>query len=789
MIRWCKRLIPGMLLLILACSPYKELKPRPEIVSRESEYIELLNKDKFFRLKAGKKYFIKFPGINQPDFYLALRVSHLDQIYSYLTRQFTRGKAPMVAMPDESAPTDDLLVYRLDPTVPVFYWVIDTVRQDIELDMEYRYVPIWRFKFETRSHEFRVNLTRNQIDRQVYETLGVTLTAEGVDPARELQEVRQKSEFLRSIQGELEQIEAILPAGVRNTDDPAYLDFVDLQEDLQRELAFQEDYAALMTVLLKERQSRNNAEKFVEAIPDFARLFEQQDRYPGHVIQEVDRLLGNRLVDFVPQYEQLLRRKRDAAPIDFPVEAAESLISSLRTHPEEDVATLVTFIRAYNRPASAYQEARQTLQDIREEIRKSGNWPSGTFYRQLRQRVDRLLSTLPVPSRQDFGKYGSYACVSALERAYREIKSELSRFGEKFRRAQQVVSDINRYRRAGDYRAIARALSSNRDLDFLRDQYPNVDELSLKQYQVDISRAIQQQRWAEAERNLRTLHEDRNFMNYSAIARKKNRLVQMYEDSLASAVERASRTRAEAFIQANKGNFRNVEALYNDPALQPVYELTFSSIGPNAVRARMQKIRNALHTLTHVRFPELAIETLYRDFTRDIRDNGVEKALAIVAHGREYQGNNPRIRRLIAEIDPEVPKVLNKPRDYRRIYVIPTSATQSQSNQYLFRINLQIPSEAKFPVFDVNIKLPRELAKAATATRWYEQITINGKVLKNEGRFSIIAPTKENDYICQLTPLQVRKGQDNILEVRFTSPAYKVYEISVMAQRPIIRKN
>ena len=66
---------------------------------------------------------------------------------------------------------------------------------------------------------------------------------------------------------------------------------------------------------------------------------------------------------------------------------------------------------------------------------------------------------------------------------------------------------------------------------------------------------------------------------------------------------------------------------------------------------------------------------------------------------------------------------------------------------------------------------------------------MNGKVLKNEGRFSIVAPTADNNYECQITPVQMDKGKDNVLEVRFNHSSMKVFEVSAMAQKPIIKKN
>jgi hypothetical protein len=102
---------------------------------------------------------------------------------------------------------------------------------------------------------------------------------------------------------------------------------------------------------------------------------------------------------------------------------------------------------------------------------------------------------------------------------------------------------------------------------------------------------------------------------------------------------------------------------------------------------------------------------------------------------------------------------------------------------------LQIPSEAQFPVFDVNIKLPEDLVRNARTEQWYDQITINKQQIKNEGRFRITAPLPSNGYESQITPVQMDEAGNNILEVRFRFPGYRVFEVSAMAQVPIIKKN
>jgi hypothetical protein len=92
-------------------------------------------------------------------------------------------------------------------------------------------------------------------------------------------------------------------------------------------------------------------------------------------------------------------------------------------------------------------------------------------------------------------------------------------------------------------------------------------------------------------------------------------------------------------------------------------------------------------------------------------------------------------------------------------------------------------------VYDLNIKLPKEVAQNAATTQWYESISCNKSELKNEGRFSITAPTAANDYECQISPVQMNKDKTNVLEIVFNYPAYKVLQVSVMVQKPIIKKN
>jgi hypothetical protein len=217
--------------------------------------------------------------------------------------------------------------------------------------------------------------------------------------------------------------------------------------------------------------------------------------------------------------------------------------------------------------------------------------------------------------------------------------------------------------------------------------------------------------------------------------------------------------------------------------------MTYSAAGPATVSQRNQQIDEYLSKAKGFRFPEGAIRALYADFIRNIASRGVEKTRAIVEHGKQYRGDDKQIKAYINECDPTVAKWIVRAKEYRKLYAVPVTTDPRGSNEYLFRIRLNIPSDAQFPVFDITIKLPQEVAAKAGTEQWYQAITINKKPIKNEGRFRITSPVASNNYESLISPVQMDKEGNNILEVRFKYPGFRVFEISAMAQVPIIRKN
>lgn len=773
---------------LMACGGYKQLKPTPEVSPQEAGYTELLAKNKNFKLKKGKKYYMELPAPAQENFYLVLRGHNLPFLTSHLTRQFTKGKGD-IPVNDESAPGDDVNFYKADRLVPMYYWVIEDVSQNLELDLDYRYVPIWRYSFETKNAEFQLTLARNKVDRQTYEAIGVSIKANDLNYDRELADTRQKTNNLKGIEGALLEIESIFPPHILNSDDPAYLDYVGLKNELDSELRFQKNYSRMMEVFKLEKESRANSDMFAGGVSQFYDFFQNKSEYSGTVLREARDVIGARLPELAPYMEKVFRDKKDITPIDFPVEQAEALYAECNKEPEARFTAVAKAMKAFNRNAEELESAKQQYDDIMAKVRKAGAWPGDSFFPGLQGEMNAVAASLPRFTSAAYGKFISNNCVSQLQRETTSFNQKVQATKLNFQTAGLLVPQINRLKSQGDYSGILRLLKENSQIDFLMDTYGNLDQLSIDQQQADINYALEKGEWALAESKIRALYEDRNFINYDAIAYQKNQIVKNSEEKLVSAVEQGSQKRLNAFIELNKTTYRNVDSLYAGEAFKPEHVLTFSSGGANILAQHNKRIQDYLDSFKYDKFPKMAIENIYQDFSRDPNNDGVAKARAIVTHGKYYKGSDRRIQNLVAECDPMTAKWITKPTDYRRVYVLPLNQAQQGNNEYVFKLNIQIPSDANFPVFDVNIKLPREVAAKAGQEQWYDKITMNGNVLKNEGRFTITSPTPANDFECQLSPVQMFKDRDNILEVRFKHSAFKVLEVSVMAQRPIIKKN
>ncbi len=733
----------GLLLfaiLLGGCSAYKELTPDPKLEPLERGYMELRNDDENFELEQGKKYFIKFPAPLRDRFALVLRVNSKSSLLSYLTPAFEDGNEPSRRIPDQTPASDSLYVFAVEPTHPVYYWVIDLVQRDMQLVMQYRYVPEWRFTFENRYRDARATFDDNAVSRSTYNAITLDFDFESFNFDTPLRELREKTPAIRQLRDELADLGGIFPAEATSRRDTAYVQYLDLKQMVDQELEFQENYQMVLEVFKKERETRGSVQQFVEAVPFFADFFSKRDRFPGRIVDKARQVFVRRLAETTAYLDGRLRAKSDLTPLAS-LEPVLTLYNACNVPVPRDVQNMHQFVLRFNLEANALKTYDERLSEIDSLFRSARGLPSDSLLTDLLDRVNILKTIVPESQAISTPQYGLYPCAILLDNSIRNARRQASFLQGLYQSGQRLVADIRR----GS--------------------------------------------WASAEGVLRSLFNWADETSGTVFLAEKDRLVRVGEDEIFIRVRDASRQRVDAFVARNLSTITNVPSLYADSVFRPVYDITFSTLGQAAAVRKGREIEAYLDQKKTVEFPENAIKAIYRDFTRDLNDRGVEKARAIVEHGKWYKGNDKQVKGLIDECDVTTPKWIVRAKEYRKLYALPVTTLPGGTNQYMFRIRLQIPSEAQFPVFDVNIKLPEPIAKNAGSRQWYDEITINKNPIKNEGRFRITSPTADNNYESLVTPVQMDKDGNNILEVRFSYPGFRVFEVSAMAQVPIIRKN
>lgn len=736
-------LLLTLILLIPGCATFKELEPDPPLLPAERGYIELKDGKDHFELDKDGKYFITFPPPPKDRHYIVLTAPAKPLIGSYLTSTFDDGKGPRTPIPDEAVSSESTFVYAVATGTTAYYWVIESVSQDLVLTMTYRYVPQWRYTFENKQAEFRRVLADNIVDRSIYNSIDAAFNVDVLDFNRELPYVEARTARLTSMNSELQQLEGVFPPDIAASNDTAYGQYLALREKVTDELAFQDNYTAVLNLLKKERETRGQTGAFLEAVPYVTEILARRDRFPGPLTAKICAILTGRLSEVSPWLDGILRAKRDAGNVE-PNPSADALAGLYRACGRSiplETETTIRFVNRFNEEVDALRASNRKYEALRSFFEAGIASPNESFYADLLVKVDEVKAALPQPRAGSIDRYAGYSCVTMLG------------------------SDI--------------AAAANRATD-LQAMYNNARSASTQ---------IASREWSTAEMYVRELHETPGMSASPDVRLQRGLLVERLEDNLYAAVKSASEQRIDAFIRLHRMEIDNVAALYADSAFLPVHQLTFSSRGSADLQEKKKQIEGYLDGIKYMQLPENSIKAIYAEFTRNMSDRGVEKARAIVEHGKFYKGSDKQVKGLITECDVQAAKWIVRPKEYRKLYALPVTSNPNGVNEYMFRVRLQIPSEAEFPVFDINLKLPQELAANAGQAQWYESITIDKKPLRNEGRFRITSPTAETNYEALITPVQMDKAGRNVLEVRFSYPGFRVFEVSTMAQVPIIRKN
>ncbi len=740
--------ILALLVLLGGCAAYKELQPEPPLVPAERGYIELKDDKKDFELDQDSKYFIKFPFPARDHYKLVLVTGVKPALHTFLTASFDGGGGPFTPIPDEAPTNDSVSVYAINTRSPAFFWVIDTVRHDAVLSMHYRYVPEWRYTFESKYAEYKEILATNTVDRSTYTSINRDFSFENFNFSQVLNQLDGQHAKVAAMNEELRQLAKVFPPDIAASRDTAYQQYQDLVSQSTNELRFQENYATVLTLFKKEQETRGDMGKFLEAVPFFTSVVSHPDRYTEGIIEKARDLLSGRLGGILPYYETRMRGKQDLEPVtpQPSPEAVGALYRACGQQIPRATDDMLRFVQRFNIESRGLSAAKAKFNDLGASFKnyttaKNPTMTPAAFYDQQLAKVGEIRQQIPEPLSGRFEKYGNYPAAVMMT-------GELAKAG----------------RQASDFESL----------------YGTASHAATQ---------IQGQSWAEAEASLRQIADDRTFSDPRLLGEQRDLTVRTIEKSIFTGVKQVSQERAEAFAKAHETTYLDIPALYQDSVFLPVYQLAFSSLGETELLKKKKDIEDGLENIKFYQFPEASIKSIYRDFTRNINDHGVERARAITDHGKNYRGKDKQVLAMIDECNVASAKSIVKPREYRKLYALPVTSNKGGTNQYMFRIRLNIPSDAQFPVFDINIKLPPEVAQKASASRWYDEITINKKPIKNEGRFRITAPMAANDYESLITPVQMDKAGNNILEVKFKYPGFKVFEVSAMAQVPIIRKN
>ncbi|MFH0989433.1 MAG: hypothetical protein V1799_05380 [bacterium] len=779
------------LAFITGCASFKELEPKPPLLPTERGFIELRNDQENFLLEKEKKYFIRFPKPSETNFYVLLKTSAKKKVHNYFTATFDDGEGVITPIKDEAIKQDSLSVFAIDTSSSFFYWVIDTVREHLPLNVQYRYVAQWRYTVETKHDEYRQILAASKHNRQPYESMGPQFNWDSFDAKGEQRTLQQKFKALSAMNDALLKLEKVFPATSTIQNDTIFHRYVSLSKDTREELRFQSDYDAVLTILDRERETRGNLAAFVERRVEFTAFLEQKTRFRPPVLEYVKTLMLHRLDESLPAYDESIKKQSDLNTFELqpPIVEVEKFYKACGQQLPKDVMEINAFVGEFNTVVPALDKAKQMIKNLPTTTTSPATWPEDSYYQGFLTRIDDAKKAVPGYALDKYERCKAYRISSLLKEEISKSQKQLEDAEAPYRKAKEIVQRINVLKAQQNYKGIIDILRENHEMDFLIAQYSDVDERSMNVLVSKVRERIESGAWSEAERRLAELWSDKNYLNLAAIAPKKTESVRAMEADILNGVKKLSTDRTSAFAKKNETALERITVLYSDSSFLPVYILDFSSESRKELLAKQKSIVDQLRQIKHYRFPESAIRVIYRELTQSPQVRGIAKARAILEHAKFYRGSDKATLAMVDECNPVVAKKLDKPKDYRRIFVLPVNQTERASNEYVFRINIQILTEAKFPVFDINIKVPKEIAENAKTKQWFTELLLNKKVVKTEGFMRIVAPSADNDYEAQITPVQVNKEGENIIDVKFNYPGYMLFEVSVMAQVPLIRKN
>jgi hypothetical protein len=771
------------------CSAYKEISPNPDLIPKEDGYIKLLDGKKNFELEHDAKYYMEVTPPVKDNFYFVIKNNIKPISEYYFSDKFDGGDKGYTKIPDVVSFDKTESAYPVDSHHKMYYWIIEKVNKDTLINAAYRYVPMWRYNFEREFAKTQLVFYKYRLKRTEYKHISYNSPLEKLKS--KLKAVTVSIDSISYLRKVTPQMEKYFPDSLRIAKEKAYKNYLIFSNDVEEEYIFEKKSLALLQTYVQLKETENDQAAFLKSAPVFLRFLKSKLSVDESVKKKVKEIIAKRISNVEREYFNTIAAKRDIKPFNInpPIETVYKLYKNANGFVPKKFDALVEMIKRFNKKASMFQQYKTYKKDLDNFLKTAPKWLPNTFYETATEKLKKMMDVLPTLFLADFRGFENYYCVSELQRGLRNGRRYTRRLERDYREANFIVGRLNELRTRKAYGEMLSLLKSNSELGFLIKHYKFLDLKYLGSKKNIIGIYLSSNNWESSEKAIIKLNRFNDFLAPSFIASKKKELINKFETELFTRVKNASIEKINSFVKTHLLDTENLKTLYSDSVFAPVYRLTFSIHGETTVEKRNNEISDYLEKIKYYSFPEKSVLALYQQILNNKNNNAVSKVRAIEFHSKYYRGKNRKVRNIIDEFNVNIAKLITRSTDYRKLFVVPVTNNKKGVNTYLFKVQLKIPTKAKFPVYEINIKLPEEIAKNADTQRWYDKILLNNTEIKNEGRIKIIAPSKNNNYECKITPVQMDKEEKNVLSIYFKFPSYKLYEVSVMAQKPLIRKN
>ncbi len=778
-----------VLSFLSGCSAYKELSPSPELIPKENGYINLKDGKSNFELERDTKYYMEITPPKKDNFYFVLKNNIKPISQYYFSDNFDGGDKGYNKIADVVSSEKSLSAFPVDSHHKKYYWIIEKIDKDTLLKAEYRYVPMWRFNFEREFYKAEKTYNKFALKRSAFKKTDYNEPLSSLK--KKLSIVKVSIDSIGHLRKILPQMEKYFPDSLKTAKEKAYKEYLIFSNDVEEEYIFEKKNLSLLQTFTTLRETKNNRDAFIKSAPVYLNFLNSKLSIDESVKNKVRSIIAERISSVASEYRKKIKVKKDTKPFNIypPVETIYKLYKDANGSVPENFNNLVNFFKTFDSKAAKFSEYKKYKNELKDYLAKSPKWLPNDYYAAAAEKLRKMTDVLPNVFLADFRGFENYYCVKTLQKELRNARRYTRKLSRDYREANLIVSRINNLRKRGAYGEMLSLLKANKEMKFLVNHYRFLDKKYLESEKNILGIYISSNNFADSERELKRLNNFGSFISPRNVEKEKSKLILNYEKELYSRVKYISKSRIDSFVNVHKLDTENLQQLYSDSVFTPVYRITFSYNGTEQVEKENREIENYLQKTKYFTFPEIAIVAQYRLLLRNINDNAVARVRAIEFHAKYYKGRKRKIRNIVDEFNMNIAKLITAPTDYRKLYVAPVTDKKKGVNKYMFKVSLKIPTKAKFPVYEINIKLPDEIANHASAEKWYDKIMLNNTELRNEGRIKIIAPTKDNNYECKITPVQMDAEEQNVLTVTFSFPSYKLYEVSVMAQKPIIRKN